>query len=228
MVRNETFMPSTVRYGRKNTQCPLHRECDALNTGRGIGYCDFDGSQTICDGDRRSCDKPDALRDYFLNNSDKGDATQSVRDSVKVAYETRERNANSRDTRTRRSCPRVSVALPLEYWKRSDSCPQAGVSGNLSERGLLIYSISKELYVDQELRVRAFFPYGYELDSFKVIAKVMWKKAHSERDWKGYKYGLKFIQISRTDREKLKLVLCNEMTDHTFHGESDPEWSALA
>ncbi len=34
--------------------------------GRGIGYCDLDGDQTICDGDVNVCEKPDLLKGYFL------------------------------------------------------------------------------------------------------------------------------------------------------------------
>jgi len=164
-------------------------------------------------GDSRYCQKVDALRDYLLNNSNKDEATEGGQDSVKVARRMRRETANLRDTRSRRSCLSVSVALPLEYWMRNDPCAQAGVSGSLSERGLLIYSIFIDLCVSRELKVRVFFPNGYALDSFKVIATVTWKKAHSETDWKGYKYGLEFIHMSLIDREKLWLLLCNELTE---------------
>ncbi len=122
----------------------------------------------------------------------------------------------------------VPVALPLEYRKRNDASAQAGVSGSLGERGLLIYSIFEDLCIGQELKILVFFPNGYKLDSIKLIAAVTWKRAHSEVDWKGYKYGLKVIHISRLDREKLNLLLCNEMADHKSRGESDPGWSASA
>lgn len=228
MVRNELIMPSTLRYGRRNTQCSFHRECEALNKGRGIGYCDLDGSETICDGDSHFCDKPDALREYLLNDRDKEEAPDSMQELVKVSRGPRVGAANLGDTRNRRSCLRLSVALPLECWKRNDSFSHAGVSGNISERGLLIYSTFRDLCVSEELKIRVFFPNGYELDSFKVIATVTWKKAYSETDWNGYKYGLKFIQISRADREKLKLLLCEEITDYKFDSETDPGRSALA
>ncbi len=152
MLRNETFMPGTVRDSCKNAQYTFYRDCEA----------------------------------------------------------------------------NAPLALPLEYRKRNDASAQAGVSGSLGERGLLIYSIFEDLCIGQELKILVFFPNGYRLDSIKLIAAVTWKRAHSEADWKGYKYGLKVIHISRLDREKLKSLIFKEMTDHTFQGESDLGQSASA
>ncbi len=33
---------------------------------KGLGYCDLDGSQTICDGDTKFCGKPDILARYLI------------------------------------------------------------------------------------------------------------------------------------------------------------------
>ena len=45
--------------------CSFYRNCETFNLGRGIGYCDLDGGQTICDGDVHFCEKPDILKGYF-------------------------------------------------------------------------------------------------------------------------------------------------------------------
>jgi hypothetical protein len=45
------------------------------------------------------------------------------------------------------------------------------------------------------------------LDIFKVFGRIVRKQAHSEPDWKGYKYGLEFVQISTEDRRKLDLLI---------------------
>jgi hypothetical protein len=156
------------------------------------------------------------------------EVSESPQEPVKVTLGTGGEPANLRDRGNRRKCTEDSIALPLEYWKRNDTSPHAGIAGTLDGRGLLIYSIFGDLCVSQELGIRIFFLNGYELDSFKMIAKVTWKKIHSEADWKGYKYGLELIHISRGDREKLKLLLRNETTDHTLHSESDPGRVALA
>ncbi len=33
--------------------------------GLGLGYCDFDCSQTTCDGDIHFCEKPNTLKKYL-------------------------------------------------------------------------------------------------------------------------------------------------------------------
>jgi len=51
------------------------------------------------------------------------------------------------------------------------------------------------------------------LVDFKVVAKIVWKKPCSKEDlngkqyWRGYQYGLEFMQISDEDRWKLTFVI---------------------
>lgn len=160
----------------------------------GTGYCDLDESQTRCRGDIRSCKDPISLKKYL--------------------HEPKSETAALRDARQGRRSPRLSISLPLEYRKRNGSCPQAAFSGDLSETSLLIYSIVNDLCVGEESKIRVFFASGYELDCFKVIARVIWKSPHVETDWKGYKYGLEVIHISRKDREKLRLLCSEEIPDY--------------
>ncbi len=77
---------------------------------------------------------------------------------------------------------------------------------NLSEGGLLIYSI-RDMPVGRELRVRMFFADEYQFDQIKVDAKIVWKVRYTDTDWKGYKYGLEFVEISVEDHQKLMKVL---------------------
>jgi len=49
-------------------KCPLFRKPESLSIGKGIGYCDFDNSSATCEGDVKSCERPDALRRYLRNN----------------------------------------------------------------------------------------------------------------------------------------------------------------
>jgi len=46
-------------------ECPLFRRPESLSYGKGIGYCDIDGSSTTCDGDVKFCEKPDSLKQYI-------------------------------------------------------------------------------------------------------------------------------------------------------------------
>ncbi len=110
----------------------------------------------------------------------------------------------------RRKYPRYSISLPLEYWQTDDTC-HGGIVGNLSEAGLLIYSL-QEMPVGEELNVRIFFLNGYEFDGIGVAGKIIWGGRHHETDWKGYKYGTEIVGISREDRKKLANLLRSPST----------------
>jgi len=45
--------------------CSFYRDSGTPNMGLGIGYCDFDCSQTTCDGDIHFCEKPNTLKKYL-------------------------------------------------------------------------------------------------------------------------------------------------------------------
>lgn len=44
----------------EENKCGLFRQPEILSFGKGIGYCDMDGSSTACKGDANLCEKPDA------------------------------------------------------------------------------------------------------------------------------------------------------------------------
>ena len=106
----------------------------------------------------------------------------------------------------RRQYPRVSINLPLEYRESDNSSSEGALVSNLSETGMLIYSI-KDIPIDSKFKTMVFFSNGFEFDGFRVNAKAIWKDLYFETDWKGYKYGLQFLQILEEDRWKLLNLL---------------------
>jgi len=106
----------------------------------------------------------------------------------------------------RRQYPRVSINLPLEYRESDNSSSEGALVSNLSETGMLIYSI-KDIPIDSEFKTMVFFSNGFEFDGFRVNAKAIWKDLYFETDSKGYKYGLQFLQILEEDRWKLLNLL---------------------
>jgi len=46
-------------------KCPFFRQPEILSFVKGSGYCDLDNSSTACEGDVKSCEKPDALKQYL-------------------------------------------------------------------------------------------------------------------------------------------------------------------
>ena len=105
----------------------------------------------------------------------------------------------------RRKHPRVSIRLPLEYCEADDAY-HGGLVGNLSEMGMLIYSI-RNIPIGTQLGIRVFFIKGYELDGFQAGARIVWRGDYFEERWKAYQYGLEFTGIAEEDRQKLVSLL---------------------
>lgn len=162
--------------------CSFYRNSKNIDLGRGLGFCDLDGGQTICNGDLNYCEKPSTL-----SNSQK------------------QQNGNG-NGKNRRKHPRVILDLPLEY--RLTNIPNAhgALVVNGSEMGLLIESV-KHIPVGTNLNIAVLFPKGYEMANFEVLAQIVWKEIYWKEDWEGYQYGLKFIQIRKEDHWKLRQLL---------------------
>jgi len=125
----------------------------------------------------------------------------------------------------KREYPRFSFDAPLEY-STTDGFPTRGaLAGNISEGGLLIYSID-QLQVGTQLRLMVFYPNGYQLDNFQAVAKVIWREPHYENEWKGFKYGLQFLYTAETDRRKLKEILKMALVQQYHLWKQDIELSA--
>ena len=56
---------------KEEKECPLFRRPESLSFGKGVGFCDMDGSSTKCDADTKFCEKPDALKQYLQRKLDK-------------------------------------------------------------------------------------------------------------------------------------------------------------
>ena len=166
-------------------QCQFYRDSEGLGLGRGIGHCDLDGGQTVCDGDLNFCEKPSELKKY------KGKGKQK------------------QNEKERRQYPRFVLDLPLEYRAMSTPKAHGGLVVNLSEIGLLIRSV-KNMSIGTELKIAVMFPKEYQLANFQVLAKVVRKEPLWEEDWEGYGYGLKFVQILEEDLRKLRQILTAE------------------
>lgn len=106
----------------------------------------------------------------------------------------------------RRKHPRSLVDLPVEYWIKDVPHAHGGLVVNASEGGLLIHSI-KDMPLGLRLNIAVLFLRGYELANFKVVAEIIWKDLHLYNCSEGYQYGLRIIQISEEDHQKLKQLL---------------------
>ena len=141
----------------------------------------------------------------------------------------------SSNNRERRRYPRVFIDLPVGYRDANDSCLRGAIVVNASEGGFLLES-TRDIPVGTELNIAVLFPKGFELSNFNVVAKIVRKEPYSKEDlkgdpyWKGYQYGLEFIEILEEDRWKLNFLLggrfnLEEMpTNNEVHTDKETEF----
>jgi len=105
----------------------------------------------------------------------------------------------------RRRHPRFNVELPLDY-SIENKDHYGGVAVNASRGGLIVY-LPVAIVVGTSLNVEIIFVKGFELNSIKVRAKVIWSNLASGVIWGEYRYGLEFEKFQDGDLQKLKALL---------------------
>lgn len=105
----------------------------------------------------------------------------------------------------KRRHPRFNVDLPIEY-KRSDLAVNHGEALNASEGGLLVY-LPEKMEIGQHLSLKLFFSSGFEFNTIETLVRVVWMDFHLGEDREDYRAGVKFVDISPGDMEKLRIFL---------------------
>ena len=101
----------------------------------------------------------------------------------------------------KRKHPRFSVDLPVEY-SRADLFVEHAYAINASEGGLLLY-LPDQMEIGNHLRLKLFFTMGSELNAVETLVAVVWVDLHPGKDWGDYRTGVRFVEISTGDMEKL-------------------------
>ena len=100
----------------------------------------------------------------------------------------------------------MMVRLPLHFQANENEGTYSGLTFDASESGLLIQTL-REIPVGIRIDIEVLFPKKLNLANFKAEATIVWKKVCNRKDWEGYQYGLKFIQVSKGDYLKLRQIL---------------------
>lgn len=108
----------------------------------------------------------------------------------------------------KRRHPRFTVDLPLEYYRVDSPIPETGRAVNASEGGLLVY-FPEEVKVGDRLRLRLFFNVGSQLNTIEMVVQIAWVDLHLGREWGDYRSGVRFVDISPEDLDRLKTFLKN-------------------
>jgi len=107
----------------------------------------------------------------------------------------------------RRRHPRFSIVLGVEYWLIDKSKSRPGHTIDVSEGGLLLH-LSEAMEVGQILGLTIFTISGPDLDSIEALARVevVWRDIYLGQEG-GYRVGVKFVDISPEDMDKLENCL---------------------
>ncbi len=119
--------------------------------------------------------------------------------------------------------PQFPTSLPFEYRRIGDSSIRTGLVTSLSRWGVTFHCRA-DISVGMTLAITVLFADGYELSSFDIMARTVWKDLYFERDWSEYKYGAEIIHISESDHEKLHRLLNSLAIDEPrgINGTSPP------
>jgi hypothetical protein len=106
----------------------------------------------------------------------------------------------------RRKHPRFNIDLPIEYHLIDSSVGQLGRAMNVSEGGLLVY-LPDHLEIGQYLQLKLFFPSGSQLTVIEMLTEVVWGDIPVGKDGGDHRSGLRLVEISSEDLQKLKTFL---------------------
>ena len=121
----------------------------------------------------------------------------------------------------RRQHPRFSVKLPLDFWRTPDVV-QGGVVTDMSEVGLGIRSIH-EIQISADLGIRVYLSRGeFSFDSIEGTGRIIWRSAHQEQGWKGYRYGMYILKMASYSRDRLMKYIQMLQEEESSSNEKKP------
>jgi len=104
-------------------------------------------------------------------------------------------------TLERRRHPRFLIELPVEYRRENGSRMRAGHTVNFSEDGLMV-SVSEQMEIGEQMGMKIYFSSGSSLITIEAAVKIAWVDTEIKEDGY-YRFGVRFVNISPVDRERL-------------------------
>ena len=105
----------------------------------------------------------------------------------------------------RRKHPRFNVDLPIEY-SQTGLFVQHGRAVNASEGGLLLY-LQEKMEIGKRLVLKLIFPSGSEMNPIQTLVEMVWTDIDSGGVRGDYRTGVKFVNITPEDLDRLKHFL---------------------
>jgi c-di-GMP-binding flagellar brake protein YcgR len=104
-----------------------------------------------------------------------------------------------------RANPRFFLNLPVEYYPAKAKTRGKGHTENASAGGLIVY-LRKHFKVGDLLKLRVFFSSGRAMNTVETVSQVVWTEKLKDAE---YRCGMKFVDISPEDMDKLSSFLKN-------------------
>ena len=105
-----------------------------------------------------------------------------------------------------RRYPRHAVDLPVECFRINSPISHIGRAINASEGGLMVY-LPEKVEIGQHLKLILSVGPKSALDTIDMIAQVVWVDIGSSMPMEDYRVGVMIVDISSTDRLRLKDLL---------------------
>ena len=103
----------------------------------------------------------------------------------------------------RRRYRRFTVKLPIEYYRADSPMNQTGQTFDASEGGLQIL-FPERMEIGQALKLKLFFSSESQLNAIAMLVEVVWVNADLAEGEKGYRSGVRFVEIAQEEMTKLK------------------------
>ncbi len=100
-----------------------------------------------------------------------------------------------------RQHPRALLFLPVEYHGNSPKSFRVGHTSDLSRAGVML-NLRERLSIGQRINLSIFVSLGKAVEAIKVNSQVVW--VHDAGKDGSFRSGVKFIDLSASDRKKLE------------------------
>ena len=121
----------------------------------------------------------------------------------------------------RRQHPRYSVKVPIDLWRTPDVVV-GGVVTDMSEVGLGFNSIH-EIQISTDLGIRVYLSRGeFHFDSIEGTGRIIWRTAHREQGWEGYRYGMYILKMASNSRDRIKKYIQMLQEEETSSNLKEP------
>ncbi len=103
----------------------------------------------------------------------------------------------------RRKYRRYPISLPIEYYRANSPTNQSGQTLDASEGGLQVL-FPEQMDIGQQLKLKLFFSSEAKLNTIDMLVEVVWMNTQLSEGEDHYRSGVRFINISPEDRDRLK------------------------